>query len=232
MLRTEVMNEPLGRTDEERAYYALSSKVYAVFAHVYDVAALPLLRLRREVVDAVRPGPDARVLDVATGTGGQALAFARAAREVVGVDLSDAMLRVARRKCCAPNVTFLRADAAELPFEDASFDVACISFALHEMPASVRDRVMREMARVTRAGGAVVVADHAPPRGPATWLAHRFVSLYEGRLYEEFLRADLDELLRVAGFRVRAESRALFGVARVITGTRLGAVRPDAGLSA
>jgi tRNA/tmRNA/rRNA uracil-C5-methylase (TrmA/RlmC/RlmD family) len=87
-----------GQTEEERAYYSLSRRVYPVFAPFYDAVALPLRKLRHEVTEMVDLGPDARVLDVATGTGSQALAFAAKAREVVGIDLSEAMLRVARRK--------------------------------------------------------------------------------------------------------------------------------------
>ena len=86
---------------------------------------------------------------------------------VIGIDLSEAMLRVARRKNGLPNVTFQRADATALPFEDANFDAACVSFALHEMPATIRERVVREMARVTKVGGTVVVVDYALPRNRA-----------------------------------------------------------------
>lgn len=222
-------DEAPGRTAEERAYYAWSARVYALFAYGYDLAALPLVRLRRVVVDIVDPGPGSRVLDVATGTGSQALAFAHSAREVIGVDLSEAMLRVARRKCHVPNVSFLRADATALPFDNMSFDVACISFALHEMPASVRDRVLREMVRVTRVGGTVVVVDHAPPRDRITRITHRLVRLYEAQAYEDFVRSDLAALMRGAGIEVRADVRVLLGVAVVVAGTRRAAVQAGAG---
>jgi demethylmenaquinone methyltransferase/2-methoxy-6-polyprenyl-1,4-benzoquinol methylase len=142
-------------------------------APFYDATMFPLRRLRREVV--ARSGVDhrSRVLDVATGTGAQAKAFAQRAGEVVGVDLSEAMLRVARKKCRAANLKLLRADATALPFGDGEFDVSCISFALHEMPPTIRARTLLEMARVTKPGGCVIVVDYAAPR---TALVGRLIS--------------------------------------------------------
>jgi len=85
-------------TDEEASYYSLNRRVYAIFARFYDAVAFPLRQLRHEVTNMVHLRPDSRLLEVATGTGAQAFAFADKAREVVGIDLSGAMLRIARRK--------------------------------------------------------------------------------------------------------------------------------------
>ena len=157
-----------------------------------------------------RPEPDS-----------QALAFAEQAGEVVGIDLSEAMLRVARRKNRFSNVTFLRADAAALPFGDQSFDAACVSFALHEMPASIRDRVVREMARVTKAGGVAVVVDYGLPRNRvASWLAYHIVKLYERDHYATFVRSDLAAVLESAGIRVSDDRLAVGGLARITVGCR------------
>jgi ubiquinone/menaquinone biosynthesis C-methylase UbiE len=153
--REDTMGEQHARTDEERAYYALNRRVYPSFAPFYDLVAWPLRRLRRDVASLIPLDAAARVLDVATGTGEQAFALAARAGEVVGVDLSEAMLWIAKRKNHSPKVFFNQADATELPFEDQSFDASCISFALHEMPPSIRTEVLTEMARVTKRGGTV-----------------------------------------------------------------------------
>jgi demethylmenaquinone methyltransferase/2-methoxy-6-polyprenyl-1,4-benzoquinol methylase len=108
-------------TDEERAYYSLNRRFWRVFAPFYDVfflVVLPIPNLRREVLRLASLAPGSRILDVATGTGAQALAFAPTAKEVVGIDLYEAMLSIARRKNRFANVTFKQADAASLPFED------------------------------------------------------------------------------------------------------------------
>lgn len=131
------MDDPRPDTDrsgeEERTYYAIQKHVWPFLAPFYEPSVfLPLRKLRRRVADCVHLPPGARLLDVATGTGGQARAFSAQAQEVVGVDMSEAMLRVARRTNRAPNVHFRQADAARLPFADLSFEAACVSFGLHE----------------------------------------------------------------------------------------------------
>jgi 2-polyprenyl-3-methyl-5-hydroxy-6-metoxy-1,4-benzoquinol methylase len=99
-------------------------------------------------------------LDVATGPGYIAEAFAGAAREVVGVDLTDAMLAIAKERTKErgiSNVSFRAADAENLPFENGSFDVVVCRLALHHLLKPLQ--VLREMVRACRAGGAVVVED-------------------------------------------------------------------------
>jgi ubiquinone/menaquinone biosynthesis C-methylase UbiE len=210
-----------GETEEERKYYSLSRRVYALFAHFYDVVVFPVRRLRREVATMVDLGPGARLLDVATGTGEQAFAFANKAHAVVGIDLSPAMLRVARRKNHYANVTFEEADAARLPFEAGTFDASCVSFALHEMPNSVRERVVREMARVTKRGGLLIVVDYGlPPNPVASSLVFRIVKLYEHDHYVSFVKLDLPGLLERAGIEHIEERPALAGLARVTIGRR------------
>jgi ubiquinone/menaquinone biosynthesis C-methylase UbiE len=167
----------------------------------------------------LRPG--ATVLDVATGTGAQALAFADSASKVVGIDLSDAMLRMARRKNPPPNVSFQQGDATALPFANGSFDVACVSFALHEMPSSVRERVLREMARVTRPGGSIIVVDYGLPTTQfVRSVVFQTVKLYEGDHYANFMRSDLDAQLRRAGIEPETHRTALRALARIVIGRR------------
>lgn len=219
-----IRNLPVGSqplTEEERAYYSLNRRVYRLFAPFYDLVTLPARALRREVVRLSELPPASRILDVATGTGAQALAFAQAAKEVVGVDLSRAMLRVARRKNRFQNVSFQEADGARLPFEEGSFDAACVSFALHEMPESIRTGVLREMARVTRPGGLIVLVDYALPRGRlASWVVFRVVQLFEGDHYASLVRSDLAAFLRGAGIEPLARHLGLGGLAQIVTGRR------------
>ena len=225
--------EPLGRTDEERAYYSFSRRAYAIFAPVYDAVVFPFRTLRHDVASTVDLRAGARLLDVATGTGQQAFAFAKKAREVVGIDLSEAMLRIARRKNQFPNVTFQQADAAELPFDEASFDASCVSFALHEMPASVRERVVREMARVTKPGGSIMIVDYGLPRNRfASTIVFHIVKLYERHHYESFVKSDWRTLLASAGVEVSEDRPALRGMARVLMGRRVASMaraRPESG---
>ena len=97
------MQAPRTAAQQERAYYALQHAVYAKLATFYDLLVFPFRALRVESARLAGVGAATRVLDVCTGTGEQAVAFARASGDVVGVDLSPAMLRLIRAElppCC------------------------------------------------------------------------------------------------------------------------------------
>jgi ubiquinone/menaquinone biosynthesis C-methylase UbiE len=205
---------------DDRAYYDETRRVYGSwFAAIYDLVCLPLRRLRKRVARLASIGSGARLLDVATGTGAQAGAFADAGAAVVGVDLSPRMLAIARRK--HPGVTFVEGDATASSAGDASFDAACISFALHEMPGDVRGRVLDEMVRVVHRDGRVIIVDFAPPHGVLLRVVSRLLALFERSSYRGFLRDDLGGALARRGVEVIGDRRALFGVARILVGRRV-----------
>lgn len=113
-----------------------------------------------QLVQLVQPTPHDRVLEVATGPGYVAMAFATCCREVVGVDLTEAPLAIAehtRQTRGLDNVRFELANANQLPFAEATFDVVVCRFALHHFPAP--ERVLGEMVRVCRPAGTVAIED-------------------------------------------------------------------------
>jgi demethylmenaquinone methyltransferase/2-methoxy-6-polyprenyl-1,4-benzoquinol methylase len=148
ILEGKIMAEKL--TDEEKEYYLLVRKAFAILAPFYDIIAAPFSGVRGRVVNFTNAQKGSKILDVATGTGQQAFAFAKKGYEVVGIDLSEAMLNVAKKKNKYKYTKFEVADATNLPFGDNSFDVSSIAFALHDMPLSIRKRVLKEMVRVTK----------------------------------------------------------------------------------
>jgi demethylmenaquinone methyltransferase / 2-methoxy-6-polyprenyl-1,4-benzoquinol methylase len=98
--------------------------------------------------------------------GDLAIELARRGASVTGVDFAEAMLEVARTK--APHVAFDRGDALALPYEDAAFDAATVGFGARNF--SDLDRGLREMTRVVRPGGRVVVLEiTTPARAPLSW---------------------------------------------------------------
>ncbi len=211
-----------GIVDEEKEYYSLTIRVWRRLAPFYDLVTKPFLsKLRDQVVDFAKASKGSRILDVATGTGEQALAFARRSYEVVGVDLSEDMLRVAKRKNRFGNARFELADATSLPFEDGSFEATCISFALHDMPLSTREKVLKEMVRVTKPKGMVVIVDYGLPKGKVgKFLVYHFVKLYEGEYYSKFIKSDLVVLLKKTGIEISEEIPVLLGAGRILKGTK------------
>jgi len=202
--------------DEEKEYYALTRRVFDYLAPVYNVMTLPLVKVRDQVVDFADATAEAAVLDVATGTGQQAFAFAKCGCDVTAIDLTESMLAVARKRNRAGLVKFEVANATHLRFNADCFDIACVSFALHDMPLPIREQVLKEMARVTRSGGVILVIDYDLPRN--RWgrsLVYRFVSLYEGKYYAQFIASDLRELLKQTGCELWDERSVLGGAARM-----------------
>jgi len=131
-----------------------------------------------------------RVLDVCCGTGDQAFHYARAGITATGIDLDPNMLKLARKdKRKTSNVSFQRADACYLPFKDNCFDYASISFALHEKERAARDKIIAEMKRVVRKGGALIFLDFQVPL-PKKMLSYlvRVLEFFAGREHHRCFR--------------------------------------------
>jgi demethylmenaquinone methyltransferase / 2-methoxy-6-polyprenyl-1,4-benzoquinol methylase len=126
-------------------------------------------RWRARAADLAHVGPGDRVLDVATGTGDLALELARRVGrggEVVGSDFAEAMLDRARDKAAkaGAEVRFEWGNALELPYPDGAFDAATVGFGARNF--SELDQGLREMTRVVRPGGRVVVLEITTPTRP------------------------------------------------------------------
>ncbi len=120
------------------------------------------------MLGAVALRGDERVLDIGTGTGHTALAFAPHVADVVGLDLTPAMLDQARglaEERGVANARFERGEAEALPYPDASFDLVSCRVCAHHF-RDVR-AALREAARVLRPGGRVLWVDSVSPEDPA-----------------------------------------------------------------
>jgi SAM-dependent methyltransferase len=118
------------------------------------------------LVEALQILPDERVLDVACGSGNAAVAAAkRAWGNTVGADFVPALLERGRERAAAERVEveFVEADAQELPFEDASFDVVISVFGA--MFAPDQERTAAELLRVTKPGGRIGMGNWVPDGG-------------------------------------------------------------------
>ena len=204
--------------DDEEEYYSGLRKAARTLAPFYDAVTLPISGLRHRVVDFASAGRGSRVLDVGTGTGKQAYAFAKRGYDVVGIDVSEDMLEIANKKNKYRNARFQLARATSLPFEDDSFDVSCVSFALHDMTSAVREKALKEMVRVTKPRGVIVIADYGLPRNKlGRFLVYHFVKLYE-KYYPEFIKSDFEALLRGSGVEIQQWRSVLLGAGRIWRG--------------
>jgi demethylmenaquinone methyltransferase/2-methoxy-6-polyprenyl-1,4-benzoquinol methylase len=155
--------EPATGTLSEGQVRAMFDRIARVYDLMNSVMTVGMHhRWRERAVDLAAVGPGDRALDVATGTGDLALALRGRGAEVVGLDFSEAMLELARRK--APDVTFEQGNALQLPYADGEFDVVTVGFGARNF--SDLGRGLAEMARVARPGGRVVVLEITQPQKP------------------------------------------------------------------
>jgi len=208
---------------------------------VNDLQSLGLHRLwKRRLVALSGARPGLRALDVCCGTGDVAFALARKGAQVTGLDFSEPMLAVARRRAAASGAgapDFAVADALSLPVPDGSSDIVTVAYGLRNL--ADLDRGLAELARVLKPGGTLAVLEFGwPDWAPWRWVyrlyLRRFVPAF-GRLFcgdadtHSYILASLDrypaqrgvdQRLRALGFRDTRIHNLLGGAMSINVGTR------------
>lgn len=138
---------------------------YQRIAPFYDLLDAPFeYGLYRHIRPLVFQGLSGTILDVGVGTG-RNMPFYPAGANVVGVDLSPAMLqRASRRRRLSPaSVELAMMDVGRLAFPDAAFDAAAASFVFCTLPAGLQAPALRELARVVKPGGSIRLMEYTRP---------------------------------------------------------------------
>jgi ubiquinone/menaquinone biosynthesis C-methylase UbiE len=194
-------------------------RLYDERAATYDrslglVERLVVGSLRRSFGEALA----GKTLEVSIGSGLNLPYFTPAVTSATGVDLSPEMLRVARERADDLGVVIelIEADAEALPFPDNSFDTVAISLALCTIPDPAA--ALREMARVCRPEGRVVMLEHVRSTAPTLALAQRMLSPLNERAIGCHLDRQSFDLARSLGFRLDTTHSRLFGAVRLAIG--------------
>jgi len=155
-------------------------------------------------------------LEVAVGSGLNLPFYTPAVTRAAGVDLSAGMLAEARRRAAGLGrpVALVQADAEALPFADASFDTVAVSLALCTVPDP--EGALREVARVCRPAGRVVLLEHVRSPVAPVDLVQRVLSPLQQRIIGCHLRRETVDLARAKGFTIESERRRLLGVVRLV----------------
>jgi demethylmenaquinone methyltransferase / 2-methoxy-6-polyprenyl-1,4-benzoquinol methylase len=222
-----------------------SGAMFDGIAHRYDlvnrVISLGIDQSwRKKTVRSLELKPGARVLDLATGTADLAIMIARQHPHVslVGVDPSAKMLEVGQKKLdaeqLAERIELQVGDAQKLNFPDRSFDGVSIAFGIRNVPDRLQG--LREMARVTKAGGRIAILELSEPRGGllgplARFHVHSVVpavgALLSGAKEYHYLQKSIaafpparrfEALMREAGLHIVASTALTFGVCHLYVG--------------
>ncbi len=202
-------------------------------AEIYELGVELLFRgtadvMRRQVIPPITQyvrerGGDAsklKLLDVACGTGRTLHQISRThpTMRLHGADLSPAYIRVARERLAAVDELTLAVENGEkLPWADATFDIVTSVYLFHELPRNARRNVMREMLRVVKPGGLVVIEDAAQLVDSAVieTALREFPREFHEPFFDDYLKDDLAAILEEVGFASVASETHL--VARVVT---------------
>jgi ubiquinone/menaquinone biosynthesis C-methylase UbiE len=178
---------------------ARASDYVGLFSSASDQAIESLL-------DAAGVAPGLTALDMCCGQGNVSAALLSRNCQVVGIDFSRAMLALARRR--APKAAFMEADAQNIPFDDAQFDVVVSNFGVCHVPD--QPRTLAEARRVLRPGGRFAMTVWCGPEASPCFAAvygaikhhgHAGVSTPIGPDFHQFARRDTAvKLLSEAGF--------------------------------
>ena len=156
----------------------LFSKIAPRYDLINDLQSFGLHRYwKRRLLKLANVKPGERALDVCCGTGDISFGLAKLGADVVGLDFSEAMLRVAKERDVEavfdrrssekitdghrPSLQFMEGDAQNLPFENAEFEIVTMGYGLRNLPSW--ERGLEEMFRVAKPGGRILVLDFGKP---------------------------------------------------------------------
>jgi phosphatidylethanolamine/phosphatidyl-N-methylethanolamine N-methyltransferase len=173
--------------------------VYGKLASVYDWIFGPTLHAGRlQAMQRMAMSPGDRVLEVGVGTGINLSLYPRDC-SVTGIDLSDSMLEKAHERVAEKgmrNVRLIQMDATSLLFPDDSFDIVYAPYLISVVPDPVQ--VAREMRRVCRPGGRIIILNHFRSSNPVMSWGERLISPFTVHIG---FKSDLD----LPGFLAQAE---------------------------
>lgn len=181
----------------------------------YSLFIDPLLKsMRKKVAGQIQDGET--VIDIACGTGAQIFELANKTTRAVGVDLSESMIKVAKKEKQRRNVStveFVVADATNLSeFAENEFDVAIMSLALHQFTPELYTPILSEMKRISQR---IVIVDYAVPlpknlAGTGSKIIEFLAGKEHNRCFKEYYKAGgLNLILEENGLTI--ESTKCFG---------------------
>jgi len=176
-------------------------------------------RLREEFIREAMPLEGRKTIELFAGTATLSLLATKYGAKAVATDISAPMLKVAavKSKRQGMPLCLVRGDSASLPFCDASFQRALICMGLHEVEPKATKSAIMEAARLLERGGRLVIEDYHKADGFTGGLQDFFFMFTEGNEVREWLRSDIQGMLRALGFKNFRRKFLHKGLLQIIT---------------
>lgn len=175
---------------------------------------------RRRCIKFASLEADDRILDVCCGIGELTAVIARQVftGQVVGVDISESAVEIARIKNKHIPIDFLRASADGLPFDSSRFNKCFISFGLHHMPGQARQKTLKEINSILSPEGILYVIDYnLPERGFRRLVAIAYAKLDESEeAYKMLKNGNLTREIKQAGFEIKRRVLTCQGIIQLL----------------
>lgn len=183
---------------------------YEIIAGVYDLLDVIYFnnydKSPRKVVMESIDNQD-RILDLCTGTATNAICIVgqKPDTKVVGVDLSDSMLAIAKnkvRKARIKNIRLYKMDATQLKFKNESFDKILLSLVLHELEEELAAKILTEAKRVLKKDGKIIITEWEPSEQLGKRLLFAPIHFLEPKTYRKFIKEDMYEYFEKFGLEI------------------------------
>jgi demethylmenaquinone methyltransferase/2-methoxy-6-polyprenyl-1,4-benzoquinol methylase len=153
-----------------------------------------------------------KILDICIGTGTNSIIISekRPNAEIVGIDLSEEMLTVAKQKIDKKGIrniqTFVM-DATNIKFDANSFDVILISLVLHEIDNKIRNKIIKEARRVLKSNGKIIIVEWDKPKKLIQKLIFLSIKMFEPKGFKQFLQLNLKDYFEKFSLNVISERK-------------------------
>lgn len=188
-----------------------SSIIYKGMSKVYDLLDIIYFKNnnrnpRNTLLDFINK-QDTKILDICTGTAANAIAIAKRRKDakIVGIDISQEMLQIAKKKVNERNlnnIELLNMDASDTTFADNTFDVVIISLVLHEIPQDLSRRILLETKRILKPEGKLLVMEWEEPQSLLKKLLFFPIRKLEPKGFDRFLQCDLKSYFEKFDFEI------------------------------
>ncbi|WP_310605278.1 class I SAM-dependent methyltransferase [Anaerosporobacter sp.] len=186
-----------------KLFYNMTAKIYDILDKTYfaDYNKSP----RKVVMQSINTND--YVLDICTGTATNAINISKNNNNVkiIGIDLSDSMLAMARQKMQnehITNVELLNMDATKLSFDDNTFDKILISLVLHELDEPIANQILEQAKCVLKDNGEIIITEWELSKNILRRFLFLPIHLFEPKSYRKFIKKDLNQYFKELGFNV------------------------------